>query len=243
MTVTGERPQIAVEDVDFNRRDHPERPLRPIPPGRDHFADQWRRMREIIFGPWIDIDKEVEPNDLTRLRDDYFWQRDEHMIGVVDAFERLGHEQGRALFEQALDPGHRHARGSAPGVRRSLRASRSAARSVRSRLRRTGPDAGDVRHRRRHHDHPRLGVLRDRDDRRHLRRHRRHRPVRRRRTAPLHRDRAGVRRVHAARHLRPAVGGVPGCGAGTVDARTGQSRFAQEVGRRASISSSANPFR
>ncbi|WNG87906.1 oxygenase MpaB family protein [Mycobacterium sp. ITM-2016-00317] len=105
MTVTGERPQITIEDVDFNRRDHPERPLRPIPPGRDHFADQWRRMREILFGPWIDIDKEVEPNDLTRLRDDYFWQRDEYMIGVVDAFERLGHEHGRAMFEQALTKG------------------------------------------------------------------------------------------------------------------------------------------
>ena len=58
-------------------------------------------MREIMFGDWIDIDREVEPNDLTRLRDDYFWQRDEHMIGVVEAFERLGHEQGRALFEQS----------------------------------------------------------------------------------------------------------------------------------------------
>jgi len=105
MTVTGERPQILLEDVDFNRRDHPDRPLRPIPPGRDHFADQWRQMREVLFGEWIDIDKEIEPNDLTRLRDDYFWQRDELMIGVVDAFERLGHEQGRALFEQALTQG------------------------------------------------------------------------------------------------------------------------------------------
>lgn len=105
MTVTGERPKIQIEDVDFNRRDHTDRPLRPIPPGRDHFAAQWRQMREIIFGPWIDIDKEVEPNDITRMRDDYFWQRDEHMTGVVDAFERLGHEKGRAMFEQALTQG------------------------------------------------------------------------------------------------------------------------------------------
>ncbi|WP_167108127.1 oxygenase MpaB family protein [Mycobacterium sp. DL592] len=105
MTVTGERPKILLEDVDFNRRDHPDRPLRPIPPGRDHFADQWRRMREFLFGEWIDIDKEVQPSDLTRLRDDYFWQRDEYMIGAVDAFERLGPEQGRALFEQALTRG------------------------------------------------------------------------------------------------------------------------------------------
>jgi hypothetical protein len=105
MTVTGERPQILLEDVDFNRRDHPDRPLRPIPPGRDHFADQWRHMREFMFGEWIDIDKEVEPSDLTRLRDDYFWQRDELMIGAVEAFERLGYEQGRALFEQALTQG------------------------------------------------------------------------------------------------------------------------------------------
>jgi hypothetical protein len=105
MTVTGERPEILLEDVDFNRRDHPDRPLRPIPPGRDHFAAQWRHMRNFIFGDWIDIDKEVEPNDITRLRDDYFWQADEHMIGAVDAFERLGHERGRALFEQALTQG------------------------------------------------------------------------------------------------------------------------------------------
>lgn len=105
MTVTGERAKILLEDVDFNRRDHPERPLRPIPPGRDHFADQWRHMREFMFGQWIDIDKEVEPNELTRLRDDYFWQRDEQMTGVVEAFERIGYEKGRALFEQALTQG------------------------------------------------------------------------------------------------------------------------------------------
>ncbi|WP_319428825.1 oxygenase MpaB family protein [Mycobacterium sp. RTGN5] len=105
MTVTGERPEILLEDVDFNRRDHPDRPLRPIPPGRDQFADQWRFMREFIFGEWIDVAKELEPSDLTRIRDDYFWQRDELMIGAVEAFERLGYEQGRALFEQALTQG------------------------------------------------------------------------------------------------------------------------------------------
>ncbi|NTY61698.1 oxygenase MpaB family protein [Mycolicibacterium sphagni] len=105
MTVTGERPEILLADVDFNRRDHPDRPLRPIPPGRDHFADQWRDMREFIFGEWIDIDKELEPSDLTRIRDDYFWQRDELMIGAVEAFERLGYDEGRALFEQALTQG------------------------------------------------------------------------------------------------------------------------------------------
>ncbi|MBO0678785.1 DUF2236 domain-containing protein [Mycolicibacterium sp. S2-37] len=105
MTVTGERPEILLEDVDFNRRHHPDRPLRPIPPGRDQFAAQWRHMREFIFGGWIDIDAEVAPNDITRLRDDYFWQADEYMIGAVDAFERLGYEQGRAMFEQALTQG------------------------------------------------------------------------------------------------------------------------------------------
>ena len=105
MTVTGERPEILLKDVEFNRRDHPDRPLRPVPPGRAKFAAQWRPMRQFIFGEWIDIDKEVEPNTITRLRDDYFWQADEHMIGAVDAFERLGHERGRALFEQALTQG------------------------------------------------------------------------------------------------------------------------------------------
>ncbi|GAT08939.1 hypothetical protein AU184_26020 [Mycolicibacterium novocastrense] len=105
MTVTGEQQEILLEDVEFNRRDHPDRPLRPIPPGRDHFADQWRQMREFMFGEWIDIDKEVQPNELTRLRDDYFWQGDEYIVGVVDAFERLGYEKGRALYEQALTQG------------------------------------------------------------------------------------------------------------------------------------------
>ncbi|MGE2714427.1 oxygenase MpaB family protein [Mycolicibacterium litorale] len=105
MSVTGERAEILLDDVDFNRFAHPDRPLRPIPPGRDQFAAQWRHMREFMFGDWIDIDKEVEPNDLTRLRDDYFWQGDEHMVEVVDAFERLGYQQGRALFEQALTHG------------------------------------------------------------------------------------------------------------------------------------------
>lgn len=105
MTVTGQSPEILLENVDFNRREHPERPWRPIPPGRDHFADQWRHMRNFMFGDWIDVDKEVEPNEITRLRDDYFWQADEHMTGVVDAFERIGYAQGRALFEQALTQG------------------------------------------------------------------------------------------------------------------------------------------
>ena len=105
MTVTGEHQEIRLEDVEFNRRDSPDRPLRPIPPGRDQFAEQWHYMRQFIFGDWIDVDKEVEPNTITRLRDDYFWQADEHMIGAVDAFERLGHERGRALFEQALTQG------------------------------------------------------------------------------------------------------------------------------------------
>ncbi|MGE2722429.1 oxygenase MpaB family protein [Mycolicibacterium celeriflavum] len=105
MTVTGERPKIELGDVDFNRRAHPDKPLRPIPPGRDHFASQWRHMREFMFGEWINVDKEVEPSELTRWRDDYFWQGDEYMGAVVDAFERIGYEQGRALFEQALTRG------------------------------------------------------------------------------------------------------------------------------------------
>lgn len=62
-------------------------------------------MREFIFGEWIDVDKEVQPSDLTRLRDDYLWQRDELMIGAVEVFERLGYEQGRALFRQTLARG------------------------------------------------------------------------------------------------------------------------------------------
>ena len=56
-------------------------------PGDGETVEMLFHMREMLFGEWIDIDKEVEPNDLTRWRDDYFWQADEHMIDVVDMFE------------------------------------------------------------------------------------------------------------------------------------------------------------
>lgn len=157
MTVTGERPKIQLDDVDFNRRDHPDKPLRPIPPGRDHFATQWRHMREFMFGDWIDIDEEVEPNDLTRWRDDYFWQGDEYMGAVVDAFERIAHEQGRALFEQALTQAIDSVQDPPQELVDLFEHLDGLPRPVRSGLRRTGPDARDVGHQVGHHDHPRMG--------------------------------------------------------------------------------------
>ncbi|MFT4201464.1 oxygenase MpaB family protein [Gordonia sp. (in: high G+C Gram-positive bacteria)] len=92
-------------DVDFNRRDHEDRPLRPIPPGRDDFADRWRPSREYLFGSWIDIDEDIAPSDFTRARDDMFWQADEHIVPVVDLFEREGSATMRPLFERALTQG------------------------------------------------------------------------------------------------------------------------------------------
>ena len=109
MTVTAPDTQIdasiPLADLDFNRRGNEDRQQRPIPPGRDFFAPRWRRSQEFLFGPWIDIDAELGPNDLTRARDDYFWQADEHMIGVVDMFERVGARTARPMFEQALTQG------------------------------------------------------------------------------------------------------------------------------------------
>ncbi|WP_234795593.1 hypothetical protein [Mycobacteroides saopaulense] len=70
---------LSRDKVDFVRRLEPDRPLRPVPPGRDLFAERWRRTREFLFGSLIDIDKEVEQSEMTRMRDDYFWQADEYM--------------------------------------------------------------------------------------------------------------------------------------------------------------------
>ncbi|GAB11857.1 hypothetical protein GOARA_089_00400 [Gordonia araii NBRC 100433] len=92
-------------DFDFNRRDHEDRPLRPIPPGRDQFARRWLPSREYLFGPWRDIEPTIEESDFTRVRDDMFWQADEHSIPVVDLFDREGSKTMRPLFEQALAHG------------------------------------------------------------------------------------------------------------------------------------------
>lgn len=96
---------LELADVDFNRRDHEDRPLRPVPPGRDYFAERWRTSREFLFGSWIDIDREVEPSEFTRLRDDYFWQSDPRIIPIVELFEREGSGTIRPMFEHALTKG------------------------------------------------------------------------------------------------------------------------------------------
>ncbi len=41
---------LKLVNVDFNRRDHEARELRPLPPGRDYFAVRWRTSREYLFG-------------------------------------------------------------------------------------------------------------------------------------------------------------------------------------------------
>lgn len=94
-----------LKGVDFNRRYHEDRPLRPIPAGRDHFSEQWRASREFLFGMWIDVDIEAEPSDFTRKYDDMFWQADENIMPVVDLFEREGGHVIRPLFEKALTKG------------------------------------------------------------------------------------------------------------------------------------------
>ncbi|MFT3900341.1 MAG: oxygenase MpaB family protein [Gordonia sp. (in: high G+C Gram-positive bacteria)] len=96
---------LTLADVEFNRRDHPDRPLRPIPPGRDDFAERWLPSREYVFGPWLDVRQTVVPSEFTRVRDDMFWQADEHVLPVVDLFEREGSATMRPLFERALTQG------------------------------------------------------------------------------------------------------------------------------------------
>jgi len=96
---------LTLSDVEFNRRLHEDRPLRPIPPGRDEFSERWRFSREFLFGSWIDIDAEVQPSDFTRARDDMYWQQDEWIMPVVDLFHSAGSKVVRPMFEQALTQG------------------------------------------------------------------------------------------------------------------------------------------
>ncbi|GAB17180.1 hypothetical protein GOEFS_021_00070 [Gordonia effusa NBRC 100432] len=79
--------------------------LRPIPPGKDAFADDWLHCRRFLFEPWFAVEQEVTPTEQTRLFDDHMWQGDELMDDVVDLFTRIGVERGRALFEQAVSSG------------------------------------------------------------------------------------------------------------------------------------------
>ncbi|MGV0626086.1 oxygenase MpaB family protein [Mycolicibacter minnesotensis] len=104
-TKTPPRTRLTLADVEFNRLDHEDRPLRPIPPGRDLFTDRWRPSRVYLFGSWIDIDQAAEPDDFTRARDDMFWQADERIIPIVDLFDRAGSATVRPIFEQALTSG------------------------------------------------------------------------------------------------------------------------------------------
>ena len=96
---------LTLEDVDFNRRFNEDRPLRPMPPGRDDVAERWRESCKFMFGNWIDVDAELQPSDFTRVRDDLYWQADEKIIPVVDIFEREGPMVARRMFEKALTEG------------------------------------------------------------------------------------------------------------------------------------------
>ncbi|GED98290.1 oxygenase MpaB family protein [Gordonia crocea] len=95
----------ALADLEFNRRDHEDRPLRPIPPGRDQFSARWLPSRRYLFGPWRTIEATIPASDFTRARDDMFWQADEHMIPVVDLFHSAGPSAVRPMFEQMLTGG------------------------------------------------------------------------------------------------------------------------------------------
>lgn len=88
------------ENYDYYYR--PGRPLRPIPPGKATFSDEWLYLRKLIFEPWFDVEREITPTDATRLYDDHLWQGDELMDAVVDLFVDEGAETVRAMFEKAL---------------------------------------------------------------------------------------------------------------------------------------------
>lgn len=56
---------LTLADVDFNRRDHEDRPMRPIPPARDHFARRWLPSRDFLFGDWRRIEPTIGASDFT----------------------------------------------------------------------------------------------------------------------------------------------------------------------------------
>ncbi|OHT79322.1 hypothetical protein BKG69_13090 [Mycobacteroides chelonae] len=80
----------------------PGRELRPIPPGKDEFSDEWLYLRKLLFEPWFEVEHAITPTDATRLYDDHLWQGDELMDAVVDLFVAEGPEKARGMFEQAL---------------------------------------------------------------------------------------------------------------------------------------------
>jgi len=97
--------KLTLADVDFNRRYNKDRPLRPAPPGRADFAKRWVDSCEFMFGDWIDVKAELQPNDFNALRDDLYWQTDEKISPVVDVFQREGAIYARPIFEKMLTRG------------------------------------------------------------------------------------------------------------------------------------------
>jgi hypothetical protein len=77
--------------------------LRAAP--RRELVPSWRHLRQTLYQDWLDIGDGWHDTTQTRLLDDHRWQGDEVMDGVVDMFDRVGPDQGRALFERALTTG------------------------------------------------------------------------------------------------------------------------------------------
>ncbi|WP_040796815.1 oxygenase MpaB family protein [Nocardia higoensis] len=79
--------------------------LRPAPPRADASADLWKRPCELVLSPWLDVAEQPADTELNRLFADHFWQGDEIMDAVVEAFRETGTKRGRAMLDQALAHG------------------------------------------------------------------------------------------------------------------------------------------
>lgn len=90
---------MAVKEVteatagDYQYYYRPGRTLRPIPPGKDEFSDEWLYLRKLLFEPWFNVERAVTETDATRLFDDHLWQGDELMDPIAELFVVQGAEK------------------------------------------------------------------------------------------------------------------------------------------------------
>ncbi|MET7773233.1 DUF2236 domain-containing protein [Nocardia sp. NPDC005366] len=80
----------------------PDKELRPAPPRASDSSGLWKRPCELVLSSWLTVAEQPADTELNRLFADHFWQGDEMMDAVVEAFRATGMERGRAMLDQAL---------------------------------------------------------------------------------------------------------------------------------------------
>ncbi len=100
---TADATSVAGHPFDFHHQ--PGMALRPAPPRARNASDLWSHPCTMLLSPWLDTDKPPADTELNRLFADHFWQGDEPIDAVVEAFRETGMERGRAMLEQALTNG------------------------------------------------------------------------------------------------------------------------------------------